>query len=181
MTQRRSEVAADQSRSGFILRPRQRRPSQSLAGTSLALVAWRAMHSKSAKTKRLCVTVVSSNHETLQGLETYLGDAGVIVSSTRAIEGILEMTHPSAAAVILFPDEYRLVEVRTAVRTLTRERPEVLLVIVTNDPLRFEEARTGQSDHTAPLVIPKPAWAWTILDAVRGRLNSDAAIRTASN
>jgi hypothetical protein len=87
------------------------------------------------------------------------------------------MTSPSCIAVILFPDEYGQRAVREALAALHRERPDVLAVIVTNEPQRFEQVESSRRHHTRPLVIPKPAWAWTILDAVRARLDSDPAPR----
>jgi hypothetical protein len=122
--------------------------------------------------KGLSVTVVSDNRATLEGLEVYLRGAGVSANGTRLIERVIEMTPPSAVAVILFPDEYADAAVTRALVALHKGRPTVLAVIVTNEPHRFERvAGTGTVD-SAPLVIPKPAWAWTILDAVRARLDS---------
>jgi hypothetical protein len=120
----------------------------------------------------LFVTVVSTHRETLGSLEAYLRSAGVAANGTRAIGRLLEMTPPSAAAVILFPDEYDPRSVTQALATLHRGRPKVLAVVVTNQPRRFEQMTGAGSGLGAPLVIPKPAWAWTILDAVRARLAS---------
>jgi hypothetical protein len=126
--------------------------------------------------KGLSVTVVASNVETLRALESYLHGAGVAANGTRLIDRVLEMTPPSCAAVILFPDDYPEEDVAKALAALRRERTDVLAVIVSQEPRRFEElAGTGRSQLPAPLVIPKPAWAWTILDAVRARLDSDDA------
>lgn len=122
--------------------------------------------------KALSVTVVSSNRETLDGLEAYLRESGVVANGTRALERLLEMTPPSAVAVILFPDEYGAAAVTKALAALHRGRPKVLAVLVTNEPGRFERATGVEPGDGAPLVIPKPAWAWTILDAVRARLRS---------
>jgi hypothetical protein len=124
--------------------------------------------------KGLSVTVVARNAETLRALESYLHGAGVPANGTRMVDRVLEMTPPSAAAVILFPDDYPEEVVALALGALERERPDVLAVIVSQEPRRFEQlTETGRSRHSAPLVIPKPAWAWTILDAVRARLDSD--------
>jgi hypothetical protein len=118
------------------------------------------------------VTVVSSNRDTLGGLEAYLRSAGVVTNGTGALESLLEMTPPSAVAVILFPDEYEAAAVTRALAALHRGRPRVLIVVVTNEPGRFQRATRASSGVGAPLVIPKPAWAWTILEAVRARLGS---------
>jgi hypothetical protein len=122
----------------------------------------------------LSVTVVASNAETLRALDSYLHRAGVAANGTRMVDRVLEMTAPSSAAVILFPDDYPKEAVAIALGALQRERPDVLAVIVSQEPWRFEQLTgAGSSQHPAPLVIPKPAWAWTILDAVRARLDSD--------
>jgi hypothetical protein len=131
--------------------------------------------------KARLVTVVSHNDATLRGLESYLRGAGLITNGTRAVERIVEMTPPSSTAVILFPDEYGQSAVSAALAALCRERPEVLPVIVTNEPRRFEQPAAVEGSQPSPLVIPKPAWAWTILDAVRARLDTDASARGSSS
>jgi hypothetical protein len=131
----------------------------------------------SRKTGRL-VTVVSKNRGTLQGLETYLRGAGVEVTSTGAIERLVDMTLPSAAAVILFPDEYGLKIAAGALATLKKLRPRVLAVVVTNEPRDFEDDGHEPDRVASLLVMPKPAWAWTILDAVRARLDANEGIVT---
>jgi hypothetical protein len=126
--------------------------------------------------KSLSVTVVASNSGTLEALELYLHGAGVFANGIRLVDRVLEMTPPTSAAVILFPDDFREEDVVKALVALQRERPQVLAVIVTHEPQRFGHvAGTRGSQDLAPLVIPKPAWAWTILDAVRARLDADDA------
>jgi hypothetical protein len=126
----------------------------------------------SRRPKALSVTVVSNNRETRLALESYLRGAGVVANGTRAVDRVLEVTPPSAAAVILFPDEYGEAAVTRALAALHRERPGVLAVVVTHAPHRFERLSGVASGDGSPLVIPKPTWAWTILDAVRARLDS---------
>jgi hypothetical protein len=122
------------------------------------------------------VTVVSKNSTTLRGLETYLRGAGVAVTSTGAIERLVEMTPPSAAAVILFPDEYGLEMVASALARLKKLRPRVLAVVVTNEPRDFQDEDHEPDPMATLLVMPKPVWAWTILDAVRARLDAMSAV-----
>jgi hypothetical protein len=125
--------------------------------------------------KGLSVTVVASNPSTLEALEVYLHGAGVPANGTRMVDRVLEMTPPSSAAVILFPDDFQEEAVVSALGALQRERPNVLAVIVSHEPQRFAQVPgTRRSEHPVPLVIPKPAWAWTILDAIRARLDSEA-------
>ena len=59
------------------------------------------------------------------------------------------MTPPAAAAVILFPDEYGPDAAIGALAALRKARPDVLAVIVTNDPRRFGDARAGSRDLAA--------------------------------
>lgn len=118
----------------------------------------------------LLVTVVSKNAATLEGLKRYLEGAGVLTCTTAALERIVEVTPPLAAAVIMFPDEYEHAVVRAALGLLKSARPNTLAVVVTHEPRRFEESDKGIRGLETPLVLAKPAWAWTILDAVRARL-----------
>jgi hypothetical protein len=143
-------------------------------GTALARVVAGGMRSSSLTPKGLFVTIVSSNRATLEGLESYLRGAGVATSSTPTVDRVLEVTPRSSAAVILFPDEYGREGVLKAIAALGRERPDVLTVIVTNEPRRFRRIAGHGSAHTRPLVVPKPPWAWTLLDIVRARLEAGA-------
>lgn len=120
----------------------------------------------------MLVTVVSKNAATLAGLKTYLEGAGVLADTTEALERVVDMTHPLAAAVILFPDEYEPAVAKEALGLLKSARPNVLAVIVTHEPHRFEKSDEARMGVGAPLVLAKPAWAWTILDAVRARLQA---------
>jgi hypothetical protein len=138
------------------------------------------MRPSSLTPKGLSVTIVSSNRATLQGLESYLRGAGVATSSTPTVDRVLEVTPRSSAAVILFPDEYGREGVLRALAALGRERPEVLTVIVTSEPRRFGRIAGQASGRMRPLVVPKPPWAWTLLDIVRARLATGAAPNDAS-
>jgi hypothetical protein len=129
------------------------------------------MVARSLSTRGLSVTVVSNNRETLHALEVYLRGAGIAASGTRALEQVAEITPPSSTAVIVFPDEYAHAVVDKALSALRRDRSRLLVVVVTHEPHRFERP-AGRAGASGTLVIPKPAWAWTILDAVRARLGS---------
>lgn len=120
------------------------------------------------------VTIVSNHKETLHGLEEYLARAGIRCNGTRSLGRILDLTPPSTAVVVVFPDEYPSSVVDGSLSLLHRDRPHRLVVIVTNEPQRFERGNSA-TGTPGPLVIPKPAWAWTILDAIRARLDSTKA------
>ncbi|HXX67401.1 MAG TPA: hypothetical protein VEK07_09480 [Polyangiaceae bacterium] len=129
--------------------------------------------STAAHRPRLAVTVVSKNASTAQRLEAYLRDAGVFSNGTRDVERLVEMTPPSAAAAVVFPDEFDPEAVEAALRTARKQRPDLLLVVVTNEPRRFDKLQRGSAEEEdGLLVMAKPAWAWTILDAIRAKLDA---------
>ena len=132
------------------------------------------MHSSPRPTPRPShVTIVANNPETLDGLATYLGEAGVIVCGTRRIELCLEIVPPASSAVVFFPDDFPSSALIAALAAMRRNRPTALVVLVTSAPRRFENlARDG---HPASLVLAKPAWGWTLLDAIRGRLDGGSS------
>lgn len=111
---------------------------------------------------KLRVVVVSDNSETLDGLERYLESAGIAVLATRAIERTraLAASMPPSA-VVLFPDDFPRAAVRTTLAQLGRAEPAIATVVITSDLRQFPPASEGL------VVLPKPAWGWTILDALR--------------
>jgi len=116
----------------------------------------------------LHVAVVSKNPETLDGLETYLQRAGVMTSSTRQLERSAQIVS-GVSAVVVFPDDYEWEAVIGALTACMGSNPGALPVVVTNAPQRFDSV-VWPDDTAIPLVVPKPAWGWTILDAIRAHL-----------
>ncbi|HEY6559171.1 MAG TPA: hypothetical protein VI072_17930 [Polyangiaceae bacterium] len=131
----------------------------------------RALHS-GRRRRSLHVTIVSDNPETLDGLESYLRRAGVMTNGTRHLEKLTEVIPPVSAVVILFPDDFYFDLVLSALETLRLQRPTILPVLITSEPKRFEALPAVDSGF-APLVVPKPVWGCTILDAVRARLEAE--------
>jgi DNA-binding NtrC family response regulator len=111
----------------------------------------------------ISVAVVSDNAETLDGLERYLRDAGIAARGTRSLDEAWEMVEPSRSVVVVFPDDFPTIRVFAALAALKRRRPGTLAVLVTKDHRRFASAEGA-------VVIPKPVWGFTILDAVRTQL-----------
>lgn len=118
--------------------------------------------------KPLSVTVVSDHSETLDGLCEYLRRAGVSAVGARALD------HPAvhrAHVVICFPDDFgppeKTIEAVSRLIRLTR-----LVVLVTAEPGRFEPVARSKRSGMAPILLPKPAWGSTILDAVRERMKA---------
>ncbi|MBL9023510.1 MAG: hypothetical protein JNL21_15045 [Myxococcales bacterium] len=112
------------------------------------------------------VAVVAKSPETVDGLAAYLGNAGVTTRGSRSLESVRSLAS-GTAAVVLFPDEFASAGVLSAVRELRRNHPRVFLVVVTRQPHDLEPVLEADGRSTLPLVLPKPAFGWSILDALR--------------
>jgi len=122
----------------------------------------------------LYASIVSANPETLDGLQTYLGDAGVPSHCTRAIRDIERVAPPCATATIIFPDDFEHEDILALVRALRRRRPHILSLIVTREPQRFFEATKPDGRSVPPTLLPKPSFGWDILDAIRAHADESA-------
>ena len=115
------------------------------------------------------VAIISDNPETLDGLREYLEGAGITTYGSRQLATPLLMSRP-LAAVVFFPDDFRTGDVFDLVTRLLRDRPNVRALIVTGDPRRYEPLVALRAVSAVPIIIPKPAWGWTILDSIRADL-----------
>lgn len=114
----------------------------------------------------LKVIIVSDNPETLDGLQQYLQRAGVTAHAARHLQAAV-LENADVSALVLFPDDFPQAEVEATVERVTRARPGVLPVLVTQTPHRFSTLMNNTAARVVPTIIPKPAWGWTILDAIR--------------
>lgn len=114
----------------------------------------------------LDVAVVAENPETVDGLAAYLHHSGVRTKGSCAVDQLLDLAS-SAVAVVLFPDEFGAEEMVEAIQKLRRAQPMLLILLVTRDPQRFGAALRGDGRSVPPVVLPKPSFGWTILDALR--------------
>jgi len=112
----------------------------------------------------LQVTIVAANAETLCGLQAYLSQAGLGTRGTRRLGNVGSGT---CSAIVFFPDEFARNDVLREMTRLRRDRPTMLQLLVTREPQRYAELSDADDPELAPIVIPKPAWGWTILDAIR--------------
>ncbi len=112
------------------------------------------------------VIVYARHAETLDGLEAYFRDAGVRSTGSHALPPTPQLPS-SAAAVVLFPDDFPAPEVLSSISALRTSRPAVLLVVVTGSPQRLGAALEPDGRSLQPVLLPKPAFGWNILDAVR--------------
>jgi hypothetical protein len=122
------------------------------------------------------VAIVSANPETLDGLQSYLQGAGVAARGTRRLEDCVAMGIPATVAVVLFPDEFSRESVLATVLDIGARGPRILRVLVTGHPKTFDAFVEGRRNV---LVVPRPVWGWTILDAIRAHVEEDAQRRLA--
>ena len=120
----------------------------------------------------LHVAIVSKSPDTLGGLAAYLQGAGATTEGTQQVEASVRVG-ASASAIVAFPDDFDWEAAVSALTTCLRAHPGTLLVVVTNAPGRFETVGWPDSGVT-PLIMPKPAWGWTILDAIRAHFRNDS-------
>lgn len=109
------------------------------------------------------VTIVSANRETLDELKAYLERAGLRARALPRM-AVRSLEHPQRSVLVVFPDEFSIDEVLVEIACVGREHPHVLSLIVTRQPLRF-----GTVASETVTVLPKPAWGWTILEAIQAR------------
>jgi DNA-binding response OmpR family regulator len=112
------------------------------------------------------VVIVSDNPETLDGLQSYLSAAGVAARSTSEIDDCARAASENTIAFVLFPDDFSLESVIALVTELTTNQSKALPVLVTAHPKRFENLTTD-----SVVVMPRPVWGWTILEAIRAHLD----------
>ena len=112
------------------------------------------------------VVIVSDNPETLDGLQQYLTTAGLLCYSTRILKDP-RLTSPGAAtAVVVFPDDFSEAEVRELLCVLGRRRRRPVTILVTREPARLLSSFRSDAQIRAPIVFPRPAFGWVILDAI---------------
>lgn len=119
--------------------------------------------------KPIEVMIITQNPETRDGLQAYLRAAGVNARTTQSIE--LDALPPPCEALVLFPDDYPTGDIDAVLGALGRREPPIVSIVVTRAPRRFESASAGH------VVIPKPVWGWTILDALRHHLGEGRALQ----
>lgn len=119
------------------------------------------------------VAIVSANPETLDGLQSYLSSAGVLARCTRDVSACADAAPATTTAFVLFPDDFRWENVAAAITELRARRPRALRVLVTSQPGRFQDLATHESE--SDVIVPRPAWGWKILDAIRAHVAGASA------
>lgn len=119
------------------------------------------------------VSIVTAVPGSLDTLRTYLGGVGVSSHCTSAVEDFEMVAPESAAAAVIFPDDFNDGEIVALTRQLHRARSRFLSVVVTSEPQRFRDAVLAHGGLPTMLLMPKPSFAWDILDAIRAHIDSD--------
>lgn len=114
------------------------------------------------------VAVVADNPQTLEDLHSYFAQVGVTSNGTRELDSAA-LLPAGGTALVLFPDDFEQADVKVAILALRRARPKLLIVLVTGAPQHLGTALAPDGHSLLPLVLPKPAFGWTILDAIQGR------------
>ena len=122
----------------------------------------------------LQVLVIGRDTTTIAALENYLAGAGVAARTARSMRDAATV-EPSTAAVVLFPDEFAARDVLAAVAAVRGACPAVLIVLITSAPQSFRSATMSDGSSTPPLVMPRPAFGWALLDAIREHAESRRA------
>jgi hypothetical protein len=118
----------------------------------------------------LVVSVLADARETTDALRAYLEGAGVASVASCALE---DPVSADAVAVVIFPDELDATAVVRWLSELRAARPSLLLVVVTSEVARLRPALDPDAHSRLPIVLPRPAFGWTILDAIRDHARAE--------
>ena len=109
----------------------------------------------------LKLALVSTNRETLDGVQEYFKRVGAQLFTIPRVEDVREKAQ-GADVVVLFADDYPREAALKAVAELS-----VKLVIVVTAEVHAYSARPAKKGMPRVLVLARPAWGWMLLDAVR--------------
>lgn len=112
--------------------------------------------------------VVADNQQTLDNLCSYFARVGVTSRGGREI-GSVSVVPGDATAMVLFPDDFERTAAEGFILALRQSRPEVLMLLVSSAPQHLAGAVEPDGVSVPPVVLPRPAFGWTILDAIRAR------------
>lgn len=112
------------------------------------------------------VVVLSESAETLDGLQAYFVSVGIPVQSARNLEVLFRLPERTTA-LVLFPDGFAASDVIERVRALRKGHPGLLVLLVTGEPQRFSAALSNEAAKRSLVILPKPVFGWTIVDAIR--------------
>lgn len=115
---------------------------------------------------RCRVQVVAAHPETLESLRAYLANTGLDVHGSRRL---VLAARPRLSAVVVFPDDFAETAVVGFLRQARAIRADLILVTVTRSVRLFEDMSTRAGLPLRLIVLPRPAFGWTILESLRCR------------
>lgn len=115
------------------------------------------------------VLIVSRNEDTIDGLQSYLSAAAIVTRSALAVEELVQrLSSGSALCCIFFPDDYAGDQIEATIEAIRGASAGSTVVLVTRSPQRFDGFFEGRDVRV--ILLAKPAWGWTIRDAILGRM-----------
>lgn len=119
------------------------------------------------------VAIVAANAATSADLRDYFERAGVRAYEARALR--VEALKSATTAIVLFPDDFPEHEMLAYLRAARALQPRPALVAVTRHPRRFDQIQADDDGAACELVVlPRPSFGWTILDAVQAQVRLSA-------
>lgn len=115
--------------------------------------------------------VISRNVETLDGMHAYFSQAGIASFSRQVINPLSELA-VSLRAVVVFPDDFPAHEVAAYLSLIRMRRTDLTIVIVTKEPAVYRAMTIADDRPLRATVLPRPAFGWTILEAIRAVFDS---------
>ncbi|MGC4069550.1 MAG: hypothetical protein QM784_33825 [Polyangiaceae bacterium] len=118
------------------------------------------------RTDRKSVLIVSRNAETAQHLRLYFESRGLLVDVAASLgEEIGASAH---MAFVVFPDELTKSESEQRLLALVRQKRKTKVIVITADTQRYADlvTRPGEARSKRVIVLPRPAFSWTIFDYV---------------
>jgi hypothetical protein len=106
-------------------------------------------------------------------MHAYFSQTGIAVSSRRTINPLAELPG-SLSAMVVFPDDFPPHEASAYLSMVRSRRSDLTVVIVTKEPPVYSAMAATNGHPLNAIVLPRPAFGWTILDAIRESLRPDA-------
>lgn len=125
------------------------------------------------------VLIVSRNQETAQHLQQYFESRSLHVTVFARFAGVPLDCRPTPTALVVFPDEFPKDEAEVGLLEFAQHYPSASMTVVTADMQRFEDLaiKLGENALRRVLVLPRPAFSWTIFDHVTTPVTAEDSTR----
>ncbi|HMA91506.1 MAG TPA: hypothetical protein VKP30_02425 [Polyangiaceae bacterium] len=123
------------------------------------------------------VLIVSRNEETARNLQRYFESRSLKVTVLSRLVAIPSDAKPTA--LVVFPDEFPKGEAERGLLEFAQQYPGATMTVVTADMQRFEDlgAQLGEDAFRRLLILPRPAFSWTIFDHVTTPVTAEDSAR----